>query len=138
VLAGSIADRIGGLASLLIGSVLQAIALVLYLGFNGLTSLYIVSALFGLFQGGIIPMYAVIVREYFSPQDAGIRVGVALMFALFGMAIGGWMSGAIFDFTGSYRAAFANGVLWNLLNIAIVGWLLLRSRRRVSGKLATA
>jgi MFS family permease len=138
VLAGSIADRIGGLASLLIGSVLQAIALLLYLGFNGLTSLYIVSALFGLFQGGIIPMYAVIVREYFSPQDAGIRVGVALMFALFGMAIGGWMSGAIFDYTGSYRAAFANGVLWNLLNIAIVGWLLLRSRRRVSGKLATA
>src|SRR5437773_2980959 len=108
VLAGTVADRIGGLASLLIGSVLQAIALLLYLGFNGLTSLYVVSALFGLFQGGIIPMYAVIVREYFSPQDAGIRVGVALMFALFGMAIGGWMSGAIFDLTGSYRSAFDN------------------------------
>jgi MFS family permease len=97
-----------------------------------------VSALFGLFQGGIIPMYAVIVREYFSPQDAGIRVGVALMFALFGMAIGGWMSGAIFDFTGSYRAAFANGVLWNLLNIAIIGWLLLRSRTHTMRQLATA
>jgi MFS family permease len=138
VLGGTIADRIGGLASLLIGSVLQACALVLYLGFNGLTSLYIVSALFGLFQGGIIPMYAVIVREYFSPQDAGIRVGVALMFALFGMAIGGWMSGAIFDYTGSYRAAFANGVLWNLLNIAIIGWLLLRSRTRTIGQVVPA
>jgi MFS family permease len=80
----------------------------------------------------------VIVREYFSPQDAGIRVGVALMFALFGMAIGGWMSGAIFDYTGSYRAAFANGVVWNLLNIAIVGWLLLRSRARTTGQVATA
>jgi hypothetical protein len=78
------------------------------------------------------------VREYFSPQDAGIRVGVALMFALFGMAIGGWMSGAIFDYTGSYRAAFANGVLWNLLNIVIVGWLLWRSRTHTMGQVATA
>ena len=138
VLSGTIADRIGGLAALLIGSVMQAFALLLYLGFNGLTSLYVVSAIFGLFQGGIIPMYAVIVREYFSPQEAGIRVGVALMFALFGMALGGWMSGAIFDLTGSYQAAFANGFLWNLLNIAIVGWLLIRSRTWTAGRLATA
>jgi MFS family permease len=138
VASGSIADKIGGLAALLIGSALQAFALLLYLGFNGLTSLYVVSGLFGLFQGGIIPMYAVIVREYFSPKEAGIRVGVALMFALFGMALGGWMSGAIFDLTGSYRAAFANGFLWNLLNIAIIGWLLIRSRTWMSGKLAPA
>jgi MFS family permease len=138
VAAGSIADRIGGLGALMIGSALQAFALLLYLGFNGLTSLYIVSALFGLFQGGIIPMYAVIVREYFSPKDAGIRVGIALMFALFGMALGGWMSGAIFDLTGSYQAAFANGFIWNLLNLAIVGWLLIRSRTWMSGRLATA
>jgi MFS family permease len=133
VASGSIADKIGGLAALLIGTALQAFALLLYLGFDGVTSLYIVSGLFGLFQGGIIPMYAVIVREYFSPQEAGIRVGVALMFALFGMALGGWMSGAIFDLTGSYRAAFANGFFWNLLNIAIVGWLLIRSRTWTSG-----
>src|SRR5215218_1146071 len=138
VLSGTIADRIGGLAALLIGSSLQAFALLLYLGFNGLTSLYVVSALFGLFQGGIIPMYAVIVREYFPPKDAGVRMGIALMFALFGMALGGWMSGAIFDLTGSYRAAFANGFLWNLLNIAIIGWLLIRSRTWMSGRLATA
>jgi MFS family permease len=138
VVSGSIADKIGGLAALLIGSGLQAFALLLYLGFNGLTSLYVVSALFGLFQGGIIPMYAVIVREYFPPKDAGVRTGVALMFALFGMALGGWMSGAIFDLTGSYRAAFANGFLWNLLNIAIIGWLLIRSRTGMSGRLAAA
>jgi MFS family permease len=138
VASGSIADKIGGLGALMIGSALQAFALLLYLGFNGLTSLYVVSALFGLFQGGIIPMYAVIVREYFSPKDAGIRVGIALMFALFGMALGGWMSGAIFDLTGSYRAAFANGFLWNLLNLAIVGWLLVRSRTWTSGRLAAA
>ena len=138
VASGSIADRIGGLGALIIGSTLQAFALLLYLGFNGLTSLYVVSALFGLFQGGIIPMYAVIVREYFPPREAGIRVGIALMFALFGMALGGWMSGAIFDLTGSYRAAFANGFLWNLLNIAIIGWLLIRSRTSTSGRLAAA
>jgi MFS family permease len=138
VASGSIADKIGGLAALLIGSALQAFALLLYLGFNGLTSLFVVSALFGLFQGGIIPMYAVIVREYFPPKDAGMRTGIALMFALFGMALGGWMSGAIFDLTGSYRAAFANGFLWNLLNIAIIGWLLIRSRTSTSGRLAAA
>ncbi len=138
VLSGSIADRIGGLGALLIGSVLQAFALLLYLFFDGLASLYVISALFGLFQGGIIPMYAVIVREYFPPKDAGVRTGIALMFALFGMALGGWMSGAIFDLTGSYRAAFANGFLWNLLNIAIIGWLLIRSRTRPAARLATA
>src|SRR3954464_579498 len=138
VASGSIADKIGGLGALLIGSTLQAFALLLYLGFNGRTSLYVVSGLFGLFQGGIIPMYAVIVREYFPPKEAGVRVGIALMFALFGMALGGWMSGAIFDLTGSYRAAFANGFLWNLLNIAIIGWLLIRSRTWMSGRLATA
>ena len=132
VASGSIADKIGGLGALMIGSALQAFALLLYLGFNGLTSLYVVSGLFGLFQGGIIPMYAVIVREYFPPKEAGIRVGITLMFALFGMALGGWMSGAIFDLTGSYRAAFANGFLWNLLNLAIIGWLLIRSRTWMS------
>jgi MFS family permease len=138
VASGSIADKIGGLGALLIGTALQAFALLLYLGFNGLTSLFVVSALFGLFQGGIIPMYAVIVREYFPPKDAGVRTGIALMFALFGMALGGWMSGLIFDLTGSYRAAFANGFLWNLLNIAIIGWLLIRSRTSASGRLAAA
>ena len=132
VVSGSIADKIGGLSALLIGTTLQAFALLLYLGFNGLTSLYVVSALFGLFQGGIIPMYAVIVREYFPPKDAGVRTGVALMFALFGMALGGWGSGVIFDLTGSYRAAFVNGLAWNLLNVSIAVWLLQRSSPRLA------
>ncbi len=90
-----------------------------------------ISALFGLFQGGIIPSYAIIIREYFSPREAGTRVGVVLMATLGGMALGGWMSGYIFDLTGSYRTAFANGVMWNLLNGAIALWLLLRPGRRV-------
>src|SRR5262245_4626633 len=130
--SGFIADRIGGVATLLLGSVLQGVALFLYLWFDGLTSLYVISALFGLFQGGIVPMYAIIVREYFPPREAGTRLGIVLMATLVGMALGGWMSGAIFDLTGSYRAAFANGLAWNLLNGAIAVFLLMRPGRRLA------
>jgi MFS family permease len=127
IASGFIADRIGGVATLLLGSTLQGVALLLYLLFDGLASLYVISALFGLFQGGIVPMYAIIVREYFSPQEAGTRLGIVLMATLLGMALGGWMSGALFDFTGSYRAAFINGLIWNLLNVSIALWLLMRT-----------
>ena len=121
---GGICDRIGGRLTLLLGSALQALALVLFLPFDGLVSLYVVSALFGLFQGGIVPAYAVIVREFYPPQQAGLRVSTVLMSTVFGMALGGWISGAIFDLTGSYQAAFVNGILWNLLNIGIAVGLL--------------
>ena len=129
IASGFIADRIGGVRTLLLGSVLQGMALLLYLMFDGLFSLYVISALFGLFQGGIVPSYAIIVREYFSPKEAGTRLGLVLMATLLGMALGGWMSGAIFDLTGSYQAAFLNGLGWNLVNVSIMTWLLLRSRR---------
>jgi len=69
------------------------------------------------------------VREHFPPNEAGARVGTVMMASLFGMALGGWMSGAIFDWTGSYEAAFVNGILWNLLNMAIAFWLLTRQRK---------
>ena len=129
IACGIIADRIGGLATLLIGTVLQGFALVLYYFlFDGLASLYVISALFGLFQGGIVSTYAVVTREYFAPREAATRLGLILMFTLTGMALGGWLSGLIFDWTGSYRAAFVNGVAWNLVNIAIIAWLWLRSR----------
>jgi MFS family permease len=124
LLSGWICDRIGGRRTLLLGSSLQALALVLFMPFERLDALYAVSALFGLFQGGIVPAYAVIVREFFPPEQAGVRVGTVLMATVFGMALGGWMSGAIFDLTGSYQAAFLNGVLWNLLNIGIAVMLL--------------
>jgi MFS family permease len=126
--SGYVADRIGGLATLLLGSVLQGLALLLYLMFDGLASLYVISGLFGLFQGGIVPSYAIIIREQFSPREAGARLGLVLMATLGGMALGGWMSGYIFDLTGSYRIAFLNGLAWNLLNGVIVLWLLLRRR----------
>ena len=130
--SGWISDRIGGLRTLLLGSGLQAIALALFLPFDGLVSLYVLSAMFGLFQGGIVPSYAIIVREHFSPLEAGQRVGTVLMATLFGMALGGWMSGEIFDLTGSYRAAFLNGIGWNLLNLAIAFELLRRARRSLA------
>lgn len=129
VASGFVADRLGGMKTMLIGSVLQMMALMLYLSMSGLTSLYIVSALFGLFQGGLVPSYAIVIRECFPAREAGTRVGVVMMMTLLGMALGGWMSGAIFDVTGSYRAAFANGVVWNAGNAAIVLFLLLRRGR---------
>ena len=124
LLSGWICDRIGGRLTLLLGSSLQALALVLFLPFERLQALYVVSALFGLVQGGIVPAYAVLVREFFPPQEAGARVGMVLMATVFGMALGGWITGVIFDLTGSYQAAFVHGILWNLLNVAIAVTLL--------------
>jgi len=134
LVSGVICDRIGGLRTLLLGSVLQGTALLLFLPFDSLASLYVISALFGLFQGGIVPSYAIIVREYFPPAEAGARVGTVLMCTLLGMALGGWMSGKVFDLTGSYHAAFLNGLAWNALNISIAVFLLARSRGWIGAK----
>ncbi len=123
--SGFIADKIGGLGTLIIGSTMQCIALLLYIPFDGLTSLYIVSALFGLSQGGIVPSYALIVRDHFPAKEAGTRVSLVLTATVLGMALGGWLSGEIYDWTGSYQAAFLHGVAWNLLNMAIAFWLLM-------------
>jgi MFS family permease len=130
--SGFIADRIGGLPTLLLGSVGQMLALLLYLGSSGMASLYAISALFGLVQGGIVPSYAIVIREYLPAREAGMRFGVVIMATLLGMAFGGWISGVIFDATGSYQAAFANGALWNLFNACIALALLTRGARRVA------
>ena len=130
LVSGAICDRIGGLKTLVLGSVLQGIALLLFLPFDGMVSLYVISALFGLFQGGIVPAYAIIVREYFPAQRAGVLVGAVIMATMIGMALGGWMSGKVFDLTGSYHAAFVNGVLWNALNLSIALYLLWRLKRK--------
>jgi MFS family permease len=130
LVSGMVCDRIGGIRTLLLGSALQGIALLMFLPFDGLVPLYVVSAMFGLFQGGIVPSYAIIIREHFNPHEAGARVGSVIMATLLGMALGGWMSGWIFDLTGSYKAAFLNGIAWNLLNLSIASWLFLRLRRQ--------
>ena len=123
LVSGVICDRIGGIRTLLLGSALQGIALMMFLPFDGLVPLYLVSAMFGLFQGGIVPSYAIIVREHFPAKEAGARTGTIIMATLVGMALGGWLSGKIFDVTGSYHAAFINGIAWNALNFGIVLWL---------------
>jgi sugar phosphate permease len=128
LVSGFICDRIGGLRTLLLGSVLQGIALLLFLPFDSLASLYVIAALFGLFQGGIVPSYAIIVREYFPPTEAGARVGAVIMATMVGMALGGWLSGKIFDLTGSYDLAFINGIAWNMLNFGIALLLFYRTR----------
>jgi MFS family permease len=129
--SGYLADRIGGIRTLLIGSVAQGLALLFYLYFDGLTSLYLISAMFGLFQGGIVPSYAIIVRESMPAREAATRVGVVILASVVGMSFGGWVSGVIFDASGSYAAAFLNGLLWNALNITIMVALLIRARQRL-------
>jgi len=126
--SGFLADKVGGIVTLLIGSAAQAFALLFYLFFDSLTSLYLISAMFGLFQGGIVPSYAIIVREAMPASQAATRVGIVIFASVFGMSFGGWVSGVIFDATGSYAAAFANGFAWNMVNLAIVTGLLIRAR----------
>ena len=127
--SGFLADHIGAVRTLLLGSVLQCLALLLFLPFDGPTSLYVISFAFGLSQGGIVPCYALIVREFMPAREAGQRVGIVIMATIVGMAFGGWVSGWIYDQTGSYQSAFLNGIVWNLLNISIMAMVVLRSRR---------
>ena len=136
LVSGVICDKIGGIRTLILGSALQGIALLLFLPFNGLVSLYVISAIFGLFQGGIVPSYAIIVREHFPIAETGRRVGAVIMATMLGMALGGWLSGKIFDLTGSYQAALYNGTVWNGLNLLIAGWLLWRLKRRPPPRLS--
>lgn len=129
LISGMLADRLGGVWTLLIGASLQCLALFLYLPFDAMVSLYLVSMIFGLSQGGIVPSYAVIVREYLPAREAGEKVGFVIMTTILGMALGGWMSGWIYDVTGSYQLAFINGIGWNLITIVIMVVLLTSSRR---------
>ena len=134
--SGVVADRIGAGPMLILGSSMQAAALLLYLFFNSQSSLYVISGLFGLFQGGIVPMYAVIIRQFMPPREAGIRISLVLMATVLGMACGGLAAGYIFDATGSYRLAFLHGFLWNIVNLVLVSglilWPKLRQRRQVA------
>ncbi|MEO1265097.1 MAG: MFS transporter, partial [Pseudomonadota bacterium] len=138
VVSGFIADRIGGVGTLILGSGLQGLALFLFLSFDGPVSLYVIAGFFGLVQGGIVPSYALIVRDYFPAREAGTRVSLVLTATVVGMALGGWISGEIYDLTGSYEAAFLNGILFNALNFAIALWLLMSGRMRADRAKAAA
>jgi len=129
VLSGALSDRIGGLRTLVVGSLLQALVLVVFLGADTLTMLYATSIAFGLVQGGIVPSYAIIVRTFFPASQAGWRIGTAFLFTICGMALGGWMAGAIYDATGSYTWSYVNAIAFNMMNLIIAGSLLYRYRR---------
>ncbi len=128
--SGWISDRIGGLNTLLLGSFLQFVVLTGFLFGDSLTALYLLSVAFGLAQGGIVPSYAIIIRAYFPSRDAGWRIGTAFLFTIIGMALGGWMAGALYDLTGSYTVSFLNAIAFNLFNMAIAATLLVRARSR--------
>jgi MFS family permease len=136
LVSGWISDRVGGLRTLLLGSIFQAVVLVAFLGADGLTMLYLVSALFGLSQGGIVPSYTIIIRTFYPADEAGWRIGLAMLFTFAGMALGGWMAGALFDLTGSYTASFINAIAFNILNLAIVVILAHRHRMQRAEALA--
>lgn len=130
--SGWISDRIGGLNTLLLGSFFQFVVLAGFLIGDTLTALYLLSMAFGLAQGGIVPSYAIIIRTYFPSREAGGRIGMVFLFTILGMALGGWMAGALYDLTGSYTVSFLNAIAFNILNMIIAGTLLMRAKARTA------
>ena len=134
---GAISDKIGGLATILIGSLWQAAAMACFLLSLGEYGLIAVSAVFGLGFSGIIPAYALAIRDLYPAREAYWRIPTVLMFTAVGMAIGGWSAGWLYDHFGTYAPAFAFAVCANLVNAAIVGFLVWRTMDR-GRALATA
>ena len=125
---GVISDRVGGLATVLIGSVWQTVSMAGFLVTQNEAGLFTVAAAFGLGFSGIIPAYVLAVRELFPASEASWRIPTMLLFSGFGMAAGGWIAGLLYDHFGYYAPAFATGVGANLLNIVVVGALVARQR----------
>jgi MFS family permease len=123
VLFGFLSDKIGPIQTLIIGSTLQAISLSMFLPFNSQLSLYIVAICFGLSQGGIVPIYAVIISKFLPENEVAERVGLLIFATIIGMSLGGWLSGEIYDYTNSYQIAFLNGIFWNIVNLLIMIYL---------------
>lgn len=123
VIFGFLSDKIGPIQTLLLGSSLQAISLTMFLPFNSQLSLYIVAIFFGLSQGGIVPIYAVIISKFLPSNEVAERVGLLIFATIVGMSLGGWLSGEIYDLTKSYKLAFINGIFWNIINLCIMIYL---------------
>ena len=126
--SGWLSDRIGGVATLLLGSTLQLAVLIAFLTGNSLVFLYGISIAFGLSQGGIVPSYTIILRAFFPPKQAGWRISTSFLFTVAGMAFGGWIAGILYDLTGSYTVSFLNAIGFNILNLWIAASLLKQSR----------
>ena len=129
---GVISDRIGGLATVLIGSAWQAASMTAFLLTQNEAGLFTVAAAFGLGFSGIIPAYVLAVRELFPASEASWRIPTLLLFSGVGMAAGGWLAGLLYDHFGFYAPAFAVGIGANILNLLIVGVLVGRQRYRAA------
>ncbi len=125
--SGWLSDRIGGLATLVLGSALQLAVLIAFLTGNSLVFLYGISIAFGLSQGGIVPSYTIILRAFFPPKQAGWRISTSFLFTIAGMAFGGWIAGLLYDLTGSYSVSFFNAIGFNILNLWVAASLLKKS-----------
>jgi MFS family permease len=126
---GWLADRIGGLGTVLAGSACQALAIAAFSATRNETALFAVAAAYGLGFSGIIPAYIVAIRELFPSAEASWRVPVLLFTSMSGMAFGAWFAGALYDYFGFYAPAFAAGALFNLGNLAVIGFLAVRQAR---------
>jgi len=129
---GMLADRIGGLRAVMVGSACQAVAIAVLLSTQNEIGLFAVSAAFGLGFSGIIPAYVLGIRELFPSADAPWRIPVLLLFSGGGMALGGWIAGLLYDHFGYYAPAFAAGVISNCLNLLVIGTLVARGRWRAA------
>ena len=123
---GLLADRIGAIPTLLIGSACQTTMLVVLSFVETTLGLYVGAALFGLGFAGIMPCYPLIIRMVFPESQAGWRIASQYLFAASGMALGGWLGGAIFDVTGAYSGAFLLGAGLGLVNFVVIWGLKLR------------
>ena len=124
---GAISDRIGGLATIFVGSLWQMCAMSAFLLTQDERGLFAVSAAFGLGFSGIVPAYVLALRELYPASEAAWRIPTLLLFTGIGMALGGWLAGALYDYFGSYVPAFATGIGANLINLLLIGTLLARS-----------
>ena len=133
LVSGWLSDRIGGLKALVVGSALQGLVIFGFLFADGLTALYVLAIAFGLSQGGIVPSYTIIIRSLFPAGEAGWRIGMTMMFTVSGMALGGWIAGALHDLTGDYTASILAAVGFNVVNLAIAWLLIARDRWQPAG-----
>ena len=129
---GAVSDRIGGLTTVLVGSLWQCAAMIAFLLTQSEVGLFTVSAVLGLGFSGIIPAYVLALREMFPASQASWRIPTLLMFTALGMASGGWLAGLLYDHFGYYAPAFAVGVGANLINLTIVGTLVARRHWRAN------
>jgi MFS family permease len=135
---GAMADRVGGLRTVMAGSACQAVAIAAFLLTQNEYGLFVIAGAYGLGFSGIIPSYSVAIRDLFPSAEAAWRIPTVLFTAMSGMAVGSWLAGRLYDHFGSYAPAFATGAAFNVANLVLVGFLVIRVPRRSSPAMAAA